>query len=825
MTSCNTIKRVGENEHLLTDTSVFVNDKRDLSETVNSLLYQKRNSKLLGVPLRLHIYNLAKEQPDSAYTKWLNKRPNRKRRLKGIYSNKQVDKLGKSYVGLNNWLKKTGEAPVIIDSAKTRKSRNRLESYFWQNGWFDVETSSILKPKENQRASIDYFVTTGKPYLIDSISTKIASPVVDSLYQKIKKKSLIQPIEQFRSANFVNERDRIASELRNSGVYHFTQDYVFFDIDSISNDKKVNVDLHIPHRIVKTEDSTRREPFKIYHIKDVNILTDYSYDNRNKVIKDSVTYNDYNLYSVNGLKYRPKALTDAVFITPGEIYKDIDRTRTYRYLSELKTFKYPNIEYIENEADTTLTANIFLTPRKKYSLGASFDVTQSNIQTVGFSFSGNVLTRNIFRGAETLELSAIGSIGASKDPSDSKDQFFDINELGANLRLTIPRFFSPFNTDKIVPKYMSPSTRISIGATSQRNIGLDKQTLSGIYNYRWYPSAAITDRLDLFNVQFVKNLNTDNYFEVYQNSYSTLNTIAQDIGYIGANETLAIPEGADNFLVDALSATPPNNITAAQIQSVNNINERKERLTEDNLIFASNFGFTKDKRENLFDNDFSIFRAKLELAGNSLTALTKLAGQKKNANGKYEVFGVAFSQYVKTELDYVKHWGLGSKSVLAVRSFFGFAIPFGNSTSIPFSRSFFAGGTNDNRAWTAYNLGPGTTSSSNEFNEANLKLAYNVELRYNLFGNFNGAFFIDAGNIWNALDDVEDSDAIFNDFSSLGDIAIGAGFGLRYDFSFFVLRFDIGFKAHDPSYKDQNRWFNDFNFKNAVYNIGINYPF
>jgi len=826
LASCNTIKRVGEKDYLLTDTSIYVNDKRDLTETVNNLLYQKPNSKLaLGIPLRLHIYNLAKEYPDSSYANWLDKRSKRKERLKRIYSNKQVDRLGKSYVGFNNWLKKTGEAPVIIDSVKTRKSRERLEAYFWENGWFDVETSNLLIPKDNQRASIDYFVQTGKPYLIDSISTKISSPKIDSLYQKIKKKSLIQPIDQFKSSNFVNERDRIATELRNSGVYHFNQDYVFFDIDSINSDKKVNVELIIPDRTIKTEDSTYQEPFKIYHIKEVNILTDYSYETREKAIKDSLTYNNFNLYSVNGMRYRPKALADAIFITPGEIYKDIDRTRTYRHISELKTFKYPDIDYIVNDADTSLTANIFLTPRKKYSLGASFDVTQSNIQTVGFSFSGSVLTRNVFRGAETLELSAIGSFGASKNPSDTKDQFFDINEFGANLKLTIPRFFSPFNTDKIVPKYMSPSTRISLGATSQKNIGLDKQTISGIYNYRWYPSAPITNRLDLFNIQFVKNLNTNNYFEVYQNSYNTLNSIAQDIGYIPTNENLVIPQGAESFLVDVLNGTPPNNIDDEQIQSVKNINERKDRLTEDNLIFASNFGFTKDKRENLFDNDFSIFRAKLELAGNALTALTKITGQEKNENDKYEVFGVAFSQYVKTELDYVKHWSLGDKNILAMRSFFGFAIPYGNSTSIPFSRSFFAGGTNDNRAWTAYNLGPGTTSSLNEFNEANLKLAFSLEHRYNLFGNFNGAFFVDAGNIWNALDDVEDEDATFNDFSSLGDMAVGAGFGLRYDFSFFVVRFDIGFKAHDPSYKDQNRWFNDFNFNNAVYNIGINYPF
>ena len=146
-------------------------------------------------------------------------------------------------------------------------------------------------------------------------------------------------------------------------------------------------------------------------------------------------------------------------------------------------------------------------------------------------------------------------------------------------------------------------------------------------------------------------------------------------------------------------------------------------------------------------------------------------------------------------------------------------------TSAPFSKSFFAGGSNDNRAWTAYNLGPGRTQSYNEFNEANFKLAFSLEQRFNLFGNLNGAVFIDTGNIWNVLDSVDDPDAVFSGFSSLKDIAVGSGFGLRYDFSFFVFRFDIGFKTYDPSYPNNDRWFNDYNFGNAVYNIGINYPF
>jgi outer membrane protein assembly factor BamA len=152
-------------------------------------------------------------------------------------------------------------------------------------------------------------------------------------------------------------------------------------------------------------------------------------------------------------------------------------------------------------------------------------------------------------------------------------------------------------------------------------------------------------------------------------------------------------------------------------------------------------------------------------------------------------------------------------------------MPLGNAATIPFSKSFFAGGSNDNRAWTAYNLGPGRSDNNNEFNEANLKIALSLEHRYKLFGNLNGAFFIDAGNIWNVLDDVKDPKAMFTGFKSLNDIAVGTGIGLRYDFDFFILRFDTGFKAYNPTYSIENRWFRDFNFGNAVYNIGLNYPF
>ncbi len=822
--SCDTVKREAEDEQLLSKTSVIVNDKKDNTEIINSLLYQKPNRKIAGIPLRLHIYNTARPNRDSLFETWLNKSQKRRARLERRYSIKQVNKLKQSVLGFNNWLKSTGEAPTIVNKDETKRSVKRLKDYYINNGWFNVEADFDIKKNDNKRAEVKYNVETKHPFLIDSISDILKSPVIDSLYQKIKKNAIIKTGEQYRTSNFEEERDRISTSLRNSGLYHFNQDYITFEMDTIGTHKKVNVGINIQDRAIRTPDSIRREPFEIYKIKDVNIITDYTFDNRNKPFQDSISYGSYKLYSYDKIRYRPKALTDAIFITPGEVFKDIDRTRTYRYINELRTFKYPNIEYTENP-DNTLTDTIRLTPLKKFSLSFNADVSQSDIQTVGFSLNPSLKIRNVFKGAETLQISGIASIGASDDLKEEGDPFFDIIEFGVDVKLTIPRLFSPFYTENIIPKYMSPSTRIGLATTSQKNIGLDKRTFSGNFSYNWLPNPQVTKRLDLFNVQYVRNLNPDNYFGVYNNSFSSLNKIAQDVGYIGSDSDLTIPDGANTFIDYVLNQTTPSEISSSQLETINGIDERQNRLTENNLILSSSFNFTKDQRTNLFDHDFSIFRFKLELAGNLLAGTSKLLGLKKDNDGRYEFLNVAYSQYVKTEFDYIKHWDLGKKNVLATRAFFGIAIPYGNSKSIPFAKSFFGGGPNDNRAWSAYNLGPGSSETTNEFSEANLKLAFSAEQRFNIFGNLNGALFIDAGNIWNVLDNVEDDRATFSGFDSLKDIAVGSGFGLRYDFSFFVFRFDIGFKTYDPSYRDNNRWFNDYNFTNAVYNIGINYPF
>ncbi|MCX7550826.1 BamA/TamA family outer membrane protein [Xanthomarina sp. F2636L] len=821
--SCNSVKRVPENEHLLVENNIYVNDKKNNTERVNNLLFQQRNKKIVNIPLRLHIYNTARPNIDSIINANIDSKPKKRKRLERFLSKKQLDKYIETRVGINNWLKNTGETPVIVNKEKTERSEKQLEAYYFNNGWFNVDATSKTDTLENKKATINYYVKTGDPYIVDSLSTKIASPIVDSLYNVTKKESFIKKNQQYRTATFANEKERIIREMRNSGVYHFNQDYVYFDMDTINTNKKVHVELQILNRSIRSQDSTFKKPFSIYKIKEVNVFTDFSYEKKDLELSDSTKFKNFNLYSFGKMRFKPKAITDAIFITPGDVFRDKDRTNTYRHINNLQTFKHPSIDYIENP-DSTLTANILLTPYKKFGLNFSAEVSQSNIQSIGLAFNPSLLMRNVFRGSETLELSAFGSIGASKDGGDESDPFFDINEIGVDLRLTIPRLFFPFNTEKIIPKTMFPSTRISISSSSQTNVGLDKQTVSSIFNYKWFASNLVTNRLDLFNIQYVRNLNTDNYFGIYGNSYNELNNISQDIDYNNGND-LNFPSQTDAFINDVLSGNTSLQPGDPDYDDVYAINERKIRLTENNLIFATNFNYTRDNRENLYDETFSIFRFKVELAGNLFSAISKIASLDKNNTNQYEIFNVAYSQYVKTEFDYIKHWDLGKKNVLAIRTFAGIAIPYGNSTNIPFSKSFFAGGTNDNRAWTAYSLGPGSLDSNDEFNEANLKLAFNIEHRFNIFESFNGALFIDTGNIWNVFDDVTDPKATFTNFASLKDIAVGSGFGLRYDFGFAVFRFDIGFKTYDPSRQENNRWFKDYNFSNAVYNIGINYPF
>jgi outer membrane protein assembly factor BamA len=835
--ACNAEKRVPDGKQLLTKNQITINGKATKEENVFNQLYQKPNSTLLlGFRLRLNLYNLANLHPDSTYQAKFTNNPGKYERKSKWLSAKQVDRLGKSfwYHGIHDFLKKTGEAPVIVEKEKTDKSLLRLKYYYFNNGFFNVKANNEVDTLSIKRAQIKYAITTGKGYVIDTIKTTISTAVLDSLYETIRTNSAIKSGKQYRTVDFEDEKNRIASHFRNNGVYFFQPTYVNYDIDTINKQNKADVNLIINDYSYQEKDSTRTEPFKIYKISDVNIYTDYSPDNSGLKITDSTTYKNFNFYSHEKLRYKPHAITDAIFITKGSLFADNKTVLTTRYLNNLKIFNYPSIQYEIDPRDTTsssLIAKIYLTPRKKYSFGTSVDVTHSNIQDIGIALSVSETIRNVFNGAETLELSARGNIGSSKDLANPNNQFFNVSEYGLDLKLNFPRIFMPFSTEKIIKKSMIPSTLMSVGFARQQNIGLDKENLTGSFSYNWTPAKNNTARFDLFNVQFVRNLNPDNYFNVYGSSYKALN----DIGKIYNTNTdyfnniddrdLIIETGTSGFINDVLSLNTGLIPSDKNYKDVKSIEERRVRLTENDFILATSFTFSKTTKTDLLDNTFYLFKTKVESAGSLLSLISNTTKQTSNANGKYELFNLEYSEYIKTEFDYIKHWDLTKEKVFAIRSFFGIAIPFGNSDNVPFSRSYFSGGSNDNRAWQPYSLGPGSSGATDDFNEANMKIALSSEFRFKILGDLKGALFADAGNIWNVYDNVIDEKSTFTGLKSLKDIALGTGFGLRYDLNFFVIRFDFGFKTYNPANETGEKWFREYNFSNSVLNFGINYPF
>ncbi|WP_367773299.1 BamA/TamA family outer membrane protein [Flavobacterium sp. WC2421] len=831
--ACNAEKRVPDGKKLLTKNQIIVNGKSIKEENVFTQLYQKPNSTLLGFRLRLNLYNLANLNPDSTYQAKFTNNPGKYERKSKWLSAKQVDRLGKSfwYHGIHDFLKKTGEPPVIIDQSKTDKSVLRLKYYYFNNGFFNVKALSKLDSIKPKRGKIEYNITTGSPYLLDSLKTSISTPALDSLYETAKSNTIIKSGKQYKTIDFENEKNRITTHFRNNGVYYFQPTYVTFDIDTIKKVNQANVNLIINNYSYQENDSTKTEPFKMYTISDVNIYTDYAPNNNNQKITDSTTYKNFNLYSHKKLRYKPHAITDAIFITKGSLFADNKTVLTTRYLNNLKIFNYPSIQYEVDKRDTTyssLIAKIYLTPRKKYSFGASVDVTHSNIQDIGISFSPSLSIRNVFNGAETLEISGRGNIGSSKDLANPNNQLFNVSEYGVDLKLNFPRIFMPFSTEKIIPKSMIPSTLMAVGFARQTNIGLDKENFTGSFSYNWTPKKNNTARFDLFNVQFVRNLNPENYFNVYGSSYNALNEIGKiyntEASYVD-NGDLIIESGTSGFIKNVLNESTVLTPSDDAFKSVKSIEERRVRLTENDFILATSFTFSKTTKTDLQDNTFYLFKTKIESAGSLLSLISKAANQPKNENNNFELFNLEYSEYIKTEFDYIKHWDLSKEKVFAVRTFFGIAIPFGNSDNVPFSRSYFSGGSNDNRAWQPYSLGPGRSGATNDFNEANMKIALSSEFRFKILGDFKGALFADAGNIWNIYDNVTDEKSVFNGFKSLKDLALGSGFGLRYDLSFFVIRFDFGFKTYNPANETGKKWFREYNFGHSVLNFGINYPF
>lgn len=833
LNGCGSSKRIAGERYLLEKNMIFINKQELINDPIKFLLVDQPNKKIFGIPFKRNLYNMAGSNSDSVFNDWLYRKEKRKKRLDNWFSAKQVKELGKYKSDFNNWLKENGEAPVFMDTVSIQKSINRLKQFYKNKGYFDTEVISKNILGANRSATVQYFIETGKQYTIDSLSKKINSPELDSLFSLSIGEGLIREGYPFEIDRFDAERSRLINFFRNNGVYNFQQNSIQFKaaIDSSGVDHKIPVVVEIADLQKRENDTLRNVPYRIHPVSKINVYVDTPGQlGQLSNYTDSIDYNDFTVYFKGKLKYKPKALEEVIFIQKGKAYNDLERTQTYRYISNLRNFKYPSITYrLIDDNHPDLVANIFLNPKERFSMGFNLDLSHSNIQDFGFSIGSSLGIRNIFRGAEILEIGVKNTFGSSSDIATIDQQLFNLYELGADIKLRFPRILFPLNADQIIPKTYNPSTDLTFSATLQQNIGLDKQYFGASYQLNWQPNTLAKLNLKIIDLEFINNQNIKNYFNVYKNSYDNLNQIAKSFNTnpenIDTKGNLTIPQGANNFISEVRNNQTSLTSDHQNYQDVNLIRERQTRLTTNNLIFGSSFLLNFNTQQNILDESFFQLQWKLSLVGTLLNEIIQLTNAQKNENGQYEIAGVTPSQYFKTEINFIKHWQLSSKNILAFRAFGGIAIPFGNANNIPFTRSYFSGGSNDNRGWRAYKLGPGSSNNMNEFNEANLKLTLNLEYRFPLIGKMNGALFVDAGNIWNVLDNVTDPAYRFEGLEDLGEIAIGTGFGLRYDFDFFVFRLDTGFKTYNPSLPQSSRWQSEYSISNAVFNIGINYPF
>ena len=824
LSACSSVKRINGTKYLLTQNTIIVNDKKNNNTDLTELLVQKPNSKTLGLPLSLYFYNLGDNNKPKKASDWGTLKPKTYNFIKNIFSEKQSISFANSMIGINNWFLKNGQAPITIDDKKIKKTINNLTAYHKNRGYFRVEVNSNKKLLNNKRGEIDYIINTGRPTFIDSIRTKIKSPVLDSLYQSKKALSYLKTGEQFIESNFIKEAKRITNLFRNNGIYHFTEnDLGYYNIDTANtNNYKTNIDLVIfdKKRILKTNGDYILKPYRIQKIRKVTVFTDYSFSKKDNPNLDSTSYKGITFLAHNKIKYNPKLLSESIFIRPNEVYADSLRNLTRKHLKSLRNFKVINIKYepvdsLNNELDVS----ILLTPLDKFSLDLETELTHSNIRDLGVSAKFSIVNRNIFKGAEIFKLSFLSSFFNASQDANKEEQFFNSWEIGADMSLEIPRFVAPFGINKFVPKRMSPRTIFSLGTSIQQNIGLDRETLTALMSYKWQYNAKKTIQLDIFNTQYVRNLRIGNYFDIYNSEYIKLNSVAKEF-YNNPGYNLERQQETVSFMSTVFN--DPNFLVNNPDSYRNNLNilDRYNIITSDFLIPTIAYSFTYNNQNDFRDNNFSFFKIRVANSGN----IGGLLSNKKNNNNRKTIFNIPLAQYFKTDIEYKKFWEIDDTSVIGFRSFIGAIIPYDNS-AIPFTKSYFAGGSNDIRAWQTYDLGPGNRNSGLEYNIGSLKFLTSAEYRFDLFGSLKGALFVDAGNIWDITNSIfAEEEARFNGINSVKDIAVGSGFGLRYDFSFLVFRLDLGFKMHEP-YLETNKWFRNYNFSNAVYNIGINYPF
>ena len=690
---------------------------------------------------------------------------------------------------INKFLnKKIGEEPVYLSDVDLINTEDLLLNRLENRGFFYSRVNSDTEKKEDAKtASVSYDLTVPDPYTMATYQLDTDTLLV---YREIKNnldETLLADDMRFDLPELKLERERIDANLKSKGYYNFNPGFLIFEADTNQYDtKKFDLFLRLKNNV---------PPKSVipYRISNVNVYANYNVDEE-EITQNYKRFKDKN-YLQDELFFKPKYLDPYILIETGDNYSPDDSRNTSRRLGTIGAYKFVNIRYDEIDTLATdsiglLEANIFLSPLKKRAIKAEIQgVTKSNNFAgphLGVTFSN----RNLFKGGERLDISAnVGyevQLGSGGIPGRNSVQF------ALNNDLIIPRLLFPIEFNSNFFKYDIPKTKISLGGDYLKRAQLfSLASLNASFGYFWNANRYVTHQLDPISLNYVRLSNTSAEFE------------------------------------DILTANPYLRSSFDQ-----------------EFIAGLKYSFIYNGMIDTQEKHVFFMSTNFDIAGNTMS----LFGT-ENEFGKDEILGLEYAQYAKLDLDFRYHIRFGKQNVIATRLFGGYGIPYGNSDVMPFSKQYFSGGPYSVRAFRTRSLGPGTfdPNAANLLDDpavidengdvvdlgyrdqtGNIRFEANAEYRFPIVTYLNGAFFVDAGNVWNSDAQPETTNRFSDGTGKFGsdfinELGIGTGAGLRIDIQSFVIRFDLAFPLHDPSKPQGERWVNDFG--SPVFNFAIGYPF
>jgi outer membrane protein insertion porin family len=794
------VKHLKENEKLLYRQGIVAPNNID-EEELRNLYAQRPNRKILGLPVAplVGIYYFGykrfdqqkminrKEKKEKKIQAKIDKAKSEKKKSNLAFRKQKITDRFTNKLENGNTVMQWGEPISVYDSNKVVTTIDRFKAYLTSKGYFTNKVTSKIT-SIGKFVNVTYRVDPGRPYIIDSIFYGIQDTTIYKLVREKEGESLLKRGEAYDQGKFSEERERLDLLMKDYGFYDFSRQYIEFRTDTswLTPERKVMV-------MIEIKDPARRGYHKQFTIDSVNFVTDAGVPEAGE--RKERTYRDIH-YRYHHDNYNLKILSQRVFLKPYEHYSRAKTLNTQRQLANLDAFKFVNINF-----DTTggkFVANIFTSPLARYEWTneAGVSVTQGY---PGPFYNMTFKKRNIFKGMETLDISGrIGFEGVA--PATSDQDFYKSTEAGVNASLTFPQFIWPFRERvRFRQAQFNPKTKFTAGYAYTERPEYRRTALSLNGTYSWNNKRTRLFSLTPVNLSLIDTANLSASFR----------------------ELLAEQGTLGNFsLINSFQPSFVNSMLFSVTWNHNNYGNKE-----------SNSAFVRAQFEsggtiwNIFDGEF----------------ITK----------KYEL---QYFQYLRLSVDTRRINVVGKHTTIAYRLNSGLAYAYGRNKSLPYEKFFFAGGSNSIRAWRPRRLGPGSlepTISTQPSTDglydysiekpADILIESSIEVRQKLFGFVNGAVFVDAGNVWTfeprkslGDDDGNTGNSQFRFDSFFKEIAVGTGFGLRFDFTFLILRFDVGIKVWDPARDegqrfvlDKMKFFGPFgpNREPVIYNVGIGYPF